>query len=360
MKAPACNSNLLPRSQQGLTLVEVMVAVTLGLILTAGLIQVFVSNKQAYRVQEGLARLQENGRFAIDFITRDVRGAGFVGCPGSTTPIVNTLNNAGSLPWNFASPMQGFEAITSTTWSSTTASLPLDASIISALGGRDVITVRRSVGDPVPVVSQPAGAPPGSSPITVAVTAALSAFDTPANQIAMISDCTNAAVFQIRNPPNPSGGTMNHAIGGASPPAAPGNATDALGKDFTNTAEVVRLSTITYYVRQTGTASGRPALWRQVGGAAAQELVEGVQDMQIRYGVDTDGDQVPNQYLQANAVTDFNNVVSVRVDLLLQSIEDNLTNAPQPYTYNGLATTPADRRYRQVFSATIGLRNKIL
>jgi len=366
MKPCAHNANVLPRRQRGVSLVEIMIAITVGLVLTAGVIQVFVSNKQAYRVQEGLARVQENGRFTLAFITRDVRGSGFLGCAGNATPIVNTLNDKTSLPWNFASPIQGFEAINPTTWWSTTASLPLDASIIvSAQGLTDVLTVRRSVGDPVPVVSPP-GTPTGSTTITVTVTAALGAFNTPANQIAMISDCTNAAVFQIRNAPNPSG-TIDHASGGASLPDAPGNATDALEKDFTDTAEVVRLSTITYYIRSG--ASGRPALWRQVGAAAgAQELVEGVEDMQIRYGVDTDNppDRVPNQYLQANLVTNFNNVVSVRVDLLLQSIEDNLTNAPQSYTYNSkncpgdAGCPPADRRYRQVFGATIGLRNELL
>jgi len=372
MTTSARNSKVLPRRQKGLTLVEIMVAVTLGLILTAGLIQVFVSNKQVYRVQEGLARMQENGRFALDFITRDVRGAGFAGCAGNTTPIVNTLNNAISLPWNFASPMQGFE------WNSVASSWnpALDASLTSPtnpnppLSG-DVLTVRRSVGDAVPVINQAPGAPPGSAPITVAAAACpanppnpLCDFDTPSNPppnpIAMISDCTNTAVFQVTNP-NPSSGTINHAAPGG---ANPGNATNALGKDFTNTAEIVRLSTITYYIR-TGVL-GRPALWRQEGANLAQELVEGVENMQIRYGVDTDTDRVPNQYLQANAVTDFNNVVSVRVDLLLQSIEDNLTNAPQTYIYNnvtcpgGAGCPPTDRRYRQVFSATIGLRNKIL
>ncbi|MGH8625150.1 MAG: PilW family protein, partial [Gammaproteobacteria bacterium] len=269
---------------------------------------------------------------------------------------VNTLNNAGSLPWNFASPMQGFE------WDSAASAWnpALDASLTSPtnadppLSG-DVLTVRRSVGDAVPVITQPPGAPPGSNPIAVAVTAALGAFNTPPNPIAMVSDCTNTAVFQITN--NPTGGIINHAIGGGTP----GNATNDLGKDFTNTADVVRLSTITYYIRS-GVLG--PALWRQDGANPAQDLVEGVQDMQIRYGVDTDADRVPNQYLQANAVTDFNNVVSVRVDLLLQSIEDNLTNAPQRYTYDdgtcGAGCTPLDRRFRQVFGATIGLRNRIL
>jgi len=364
MKPCAHNASVLPRHQRGVSLVEIMIAITVGLVLTAGVIQVFVSNKQIYRVQEALARLQENGRFAVDFLTRDLRGAGFVGCAGNTTPIVNTLNNATSLLWNFASPMQGFEATGMSAWNPA-----LDGSIVSALGGRDVITVRRSVGDAVPVIGQAPGAAPGSNPITVAAAVAcpsvppnpLCDFDTPTNPppnpIAMISDCINAAVFQVTNP-DPSSGTINHIVGGT-----PGNATDALGKDFTNAADIVRMSTLTYYIRSG--VLGRPSLWRQDGVNLAQELVEGVEDMQILYGVDTDVDRVPNQYLQANAVTDFNNVVSVRVDLLLQSIDDNLTNAPPRYTYNGVTCPggvgcPTDRRYRQVFGATIGLRNKIL
>lgn len=347
MKHPTPGSTVLPRRQRGLTLVEVMVAATLGLILTAGLIQVFVSNKQAYRLQEGLARLQENGRFALDFITRDVRGAGFLGCAGNTTTVVNTLNNASSYTWDFASAVQGAEATSATAWTPA-----LDASIVSALGGRDVLTLRRTLGTPVTVTKHPGGSPPGSADLQVASTQGLSDFD-----IVMVNDCSDAAIFQITNI-NTGGGSNNivHNTGVGSP----GNATKALGKDYTGTAEIVRITTITYYIRSAGTALGRPALWRQVGAAAAQELVEGVEDMQIRYGVDTDGDRVANQYLQAHAVADFNTVVNVRVDLLLQTIEDNLTSSPQPYTYNGVTVTPADHRQRQMFGATIGLRNKVL
>ncbi|MGH8579232.1 MAG: PilW family protein, partial [Gammaproteobacteria bacterium] len=321
----------------------------------------FVSNKQAYRVQEGLARLQENGRFAIDFITRDVRGAGFAGCAGSTTTVVNTLNNASSYAWDFDLAVQGAEATSATAWTPA-----LDASIVSAQGGRDVLTVRRALGDPVTVTKHPGGDPPGSADIQVVSTQGLSDFD-----IVMITDCSDAAVFQITNV-NTGGGNNNivHNTGVGSP----GNATKALGKDYTGTGEIVRISTITYYIGSVIPSAGStfcppgrpecPVLFRQVGAAAAEELIEGVQDMQIRYGVDTDGDRVANQYLQANAVADFNNVVSVRLDLLLQTMEDNLTNAPQRYTYDngtcGGGCTPADRRYRQVFSATIGLRNKVL
>ena len=80
--------------QAGVGLVEIMVAVTLSLILTAGLVQVYTGNKQTYRIQESLSRVQENGRFALDFITRDLRSAGFLGCAGTTTKIINTLNGS--------------------------------------------------------------------------------------------------------------------------------------------------------------------------------------------------------------------------------------------------------------------------
>lgn len=349
MKPSARNSNA--RHQRGLGLVEIMISITLGLAVTAGLIQVFVGNKQVYRVQEALARLQENGRFAIDFITRDVRGAGFLGCAAYTTPVVNTLNNAGSLAWNFASPIQGFQAISPTAWSPS-----LDPTIISALAGSDVITIRRSQGNPYTVVGQPAAMPAGSGPIQVTSTTGLSVDD-----VALISDCNDSAIFQITG--ITLGNNLQHTADGSSP----GNATNAFPKDFTSTADVVRLSTTTYYIRSTGTASGRPALWRQDGAALAQELVEGVQDMQIRYGVDTDpgnSDKVPNQYMTADAVAlaaAWSRVVSVRVDLLLQTIDDNLADAAQPYTFDGAPpVTPGDRRLRRVFTATIGIRNRSL
>ncbi len=56
--------------QTGVTLVELMIAITVGLILSAGLVQIFTSSKQAYKLQDSLGLLQENGRFALNTITR--------------------------------------------------------------------------------------------------------------------------------------------------------------------------------------------------------------------------------------------------------------------------------------------------
>jgi type IV pilus assembly protein PilW len=58
-------------------------------------------------------------------------------------------------------------------------------------------------------------------------------------------------------------------------------------------------------------------------------------------------------------VLNFNDVVAVRVMLLVRSVDDNVTDTPQTYTYNGVTQTADDRRLRQSFSATVALRNRI-
>ena len=63
--------------QKGFTLVEIMVALTLSLVLIGGVIQIYLSSKESFRVQNELARLQENQRIALEFIQNDIRRAGF-------------------------------------------------------------------------------------------------------------------------------------------------------------------------------------------------------------------------------------------------------------------------------------------
>jgi type IV pilus assembly protein PilW len=63
--------------QKGFTLIELMIAITLGLILSAGMINLFVNSNQIYRVNENMSRLQENARFAMSFLARDIRRTDF-------------------------------------------------------------------------------------------------------------------------------------------------------------------------------------------------------------------------------------------------------------------------------------------
>ena len=81
--------------------------------------------------------------------------------------------------------------------------------------------------------------------------------------------------------------------------------------------------------------------------------------MQILYGVDTSGDDHPNQYVTSTNVTDMNDVMAVRLMLLVRSEDTNVTEDNQKYTFNGATVTAADKRLRQVFTSTITLRNRV-
>ena len=79
--------------QRGLTLVELMIAMLLGLFLIGGLLQIFINSRQTNRMQEALSRLQENGRFAIDFIAQGYSHGGFSGLCSSRSTLFGTIPN---------------------------------------------------------------------------------------------------------------------------------------------------------------------------------------------------------------------------------------------------------------------------
>ena len=239
------------RQQQGFTLIEIMVSMLLGVFLLGGVMGIFLNAKQTYRVQDALGRLQENGRYAMEFIGRDIRMTDYRGCPTTPPSLVANL------------PITGTEGAHA-------ANRAKDAP--------DSITVRWSLN--------------GCAPYTAP-------FDAANCPIDLNKECEVNRAYSI-------------------------SATNTLDQGFT-------------------------------------ELVEGAENMQIKYGADTDADGAPNYYADfGTAGLDMSQVVAIRVSLLLATVEDNITANPLPYTYNG-ATDPApgDRRIRRVFSSTFALRNRI-
>jgi type IV pilus assembly protein PilW len=152
----------------------------------------------------------------------------------------------------------------------------------------------------------------------------------------MVSDCANASILQITEPQPNDTGILTHAIG----PGTPGNSTSDLGAIYQNDSEVVKIDTISYYIR-TGDG-GLPGLYRREGDDPSEEMIEGVENMQILYGEDTNDDFSADRYLPANSVGDWANVVSVRLSLVLMTVEDNLTSSPQTYQFNGAPITAPD------------------
>ncbi|MFA7552720.1 MAG: PilW family protein [Spongiibacteraceae bacterium] len=65
------------KSQQGLSLIELMIAITLGIVLMGAALQFMLSTRQTYDLNDDISRIQENGRMALDIIVKDLQMAGY-------------------------------------------------------------------------------------------------------------------------------------------------------------------------------------------------------------------------------------------------------------------------------------------
>jgi type IV pilus assembly protein PilW len=341
---------------RGFSLVEIMVSMTIGLVLLAGLVAVFSGSKQSARVHSSMATLQEGARFALDAMERDVRMAGFHGClssiqsPYTTQPVVNTIADPDVYENDFNLPLQGYSA-TASGWVPTLDPL-IEALHPEPSSTGDVITVRIPVGESYPVSAVMAS---GSAAVPV-VMPAVAPVDLQPPAAVIVSDCYAAAAFRV-----------TAVVAGELEHAATANATTDLGHAFGPDAMVSRAQAITYYV---GASSYAPtdtetSLWRVAGTSAPEELVDGVEALRILYGEDvsTPPDFVADWFVRADQIhaEDMSGVVSVTIELLMRSLESRVTlSAEGPATYfdGTRQSAPADRRLRRSYRSTVMLRNR--
>lgn len=346
------------KKQNGMTLVEVMIALVLASLIILAVVNLFLTNYRNYRMEEGISRIQENGRFALDILGENIRQGGFSGCRRVGPLNVQVIATSGAA--GFSDPNEivlGYE---------NGAGVP--ASISAHISpNTDAITIRKA--------GSCSAALDGVSKPNANIKVVPNECDFKQNDIVMVSDCTDAHIFQITN--NPASGTLTHANGNDANhlcksynnPMSNGACKAGADKSYNGFASVRKLESVTYYIRE-NTANVN-SLYEQVikDNKDSDELVEGVEDMDIEYGVDLTGNGSADPlYLKANAVIDWGQVVSVRVSLLLNSISDDLvdekfvpTTITPINTQDGLEVTPlaVDGQIRRVVSTTIGLRNAV-
>lgn len=331
------------RKQQGLSLVELMVAMALGLLLVLGTAKIFTSNKAVYRVQDGMARIQESGRFAMQRIGASLRTAGFFGCAGLYLLTPNVIAN--SPPSDFSSittgtPINGLDDVAT-------------GNSFNAAAGTDVITVRgtgyrgevgltgstTSSGAPIQVVN-------GYSDYAV-------------NALLLITDCATGDLFRATNVSTSVGTTsIEHTTAK--------NASNSLSKSYGADALVLKPFIHSYFVRNSGRDNSQGddimSLYLRDISGTDYELAEGVSDLQILYGVDADANRAADVYMDASTLTaagDWDKVMSARISLLVDSIDDVLQESAT-YTFAGTSTTPSDKRLRQEFTGLFVIRNRTL
>ena len=344
------------RVMQGFSIVELMVAMAISLLLLAGVIAIFASSKSSYETNDKLSRIQESGRYALDQFTYDIRSAGYEGCSRTSTYVSTSLKDNTSLLWNFrdGGPVSGYQYTGSATWSPAFPTGILPTGIGAPINGSDILVLRLPVREAVPLQLTDKMATV-DSPLTV--TDVPDAFKV--GDIAMAYSCEAQAFFQVTGY---GGGKLEHAKGGSNP----GNDNSNLSYVFRKNAEVVPVNTVIYYIAQSTAGARASSLFRKVGTNNPEELVEGVEQMQIDYGVDNDGNNTVDGYVIASAVTNWSRVFTIRVALLVRSIEAYGTDKDvQTYTLlTGTTAVPVvepnDRFYREVFTATVGIRNRVV
>jgi type IV pilus assembly protein PilW len=349
--------------QTGFSMVELMVALTLSLILIAGVLSLVYSSKVTYMENERVAGTQEGGRAAFEMIMRDLRGSGFPGCaPPSANLVVsnNVLTNNTSILWALDVPMQGYEG-TSGTW--TPGLDPILSGAAPAPAAKNDILVIRTIRAGLTQV-RIANKMAATDKVTVTKTSAQKVVG---SNTFVISDCQSETFFAASVADNVTTATLTPITGGT----APKNQSASLVTGFDKGALVTPLDTVVYYIAPSSTpavqgAAAGPALWRivsSVNNAQPEELVPGVERMELKYGVDTDGDTIVDEYDDANAVNaagNWNNVVSVRMAILVRSLQANSPDLDKKtYTLLDSSAGPFNDHYeRSLYTTTVALRNR--
>lgn len=342
--------------QQGLSLIEVMIALTLGLILTAGLVQIFASNQKSFSVTSASARVLESGRMSSELLGRAIRNADYWGCAGGLANAVNNLDPNGSgydsATLGFGEGLEGTDNHSGTPATGEPPALAgTDSFIVRGVGGADDIKIDKVMVQPSAVlhVNDSSTIDPGD--------------------VVFITDCRGGDIFQATNVNN--NGNVVHNTGNNSPGNFnPGNCTNSnanahcLSQVYDEGAAIYVPYFEQYYVAQG--ASGEPALFLRtglmsganVGQVSDIELIEGIEDMQILYGEDTDGDRTAEQWGKASAVT-MADVVAMRVSLLSRSMEANVAPDQPDMAFGETTYGAGDARLRRVYEFTATLRNRV-
>lgn len=387
--------------QQGVSLIELMVALAIGSLLVLGLVEVFAASRTAYQLSEGLARVQENARFAVDYLQRDIRMAGHMGCVNDQArfqqPVTGFRNLMGTpplgSPLRFDMPIQAYNANGTAPGATVNLAAPAGGwtpvlpAQIDALGpnpGSDIIALRYFSSDGVPVTNIVPGATATIS-FDASRVGVLRRGGVTDPGLFAISDCINATTFQARGGTNLNAGIIVAGPGGLN------TINFAQERYLQGQAMVYRAESLVYYVRNN--TAGEPALFRArftaTPGAAGlsptvdEELVEGIESMQFLYGQDgeTVATNPPSGYVDRFGIASigaggltavggedetWRRVGMVKVGLVVTSPNPAAARPRDAALADPLRTlgveftVPAgDPNYRAIYETSVALRNRL-
>lgn len=318
---------------RGLSLVELLVSLLLGLMLSAGLVSAYLGAKRHSFHEEQMARMQENGRYAMRLITRELSMAGFFGgAPGvaAVAPgAVGTDCSDGHWALDGREPLELVND-----YAGASPPVSLHATAFTCLSGAeiaaatDMIVIKRTAADP----SLRGGLP----------AATLTSSTIQGWYLRTVSGRPDR--WEKLRP-------VDLARRGRAQPT------------HSYWEAITRIFFIRPYSESGIEGENLPTLCMETlaGDAMTSRcLVEGVEDLQLEFGVDFDGDGVPNQYLSAPEAGEMRRVVAVKVHLLMRSIVTLAGHRDDKALRLGQKLLPVrqDAYLRRVVSSTVLLRNR--
>jgi type IV pilus assembly protein PilW len=333
-------------------------------------VQVFLGSSQTYRVTDSLGKVQENIRFTLGTLQYESRMAGHFGClinePFNQLDQTNAAydaivyDNRAVRGWEAANTGLGDDftittlAAGGTAWSNGSGDAVPAAIQGQIIPGTDFFVVSGGQRAGVSLNGNPGG------DANNLLTNANTDIATGTIIVSVASDCSGGDLFQKTNAANANNLTKGS---GGSPGNANPDAADAFDVVYDNEVNVYTFTSTAYFIGVG--ASGEPALFRERldpgNTAGAVELAEGVENMQILYGVDTDPNPGANSYVTAANVTNWDQVVSVRMALLYRT-GDIISDVTEARAFNLAGTeitTQSDRRSRVIGLSTVGIRNRL-
>jgi type IV pilus assembly protein PilW len=295
--------------QRGLSLIEMMVAMTIGAVLIFGAAQVYVNSKSAYGVNESVARLQETARYAMSVIEPDVRMSNYWGLLKGAAVIGGQLPQGAAIP---AAVAAGAPANVCGRNFATDVSTNLQGDNNSYFNAAFVPTKQAGCDA---LLDLSTGAVWNSTPVTTADTLTVrraSVFDSAPGPAGTLQVCTSRIAGRL----------MSDGLAASCPAAVVGQ------PDAFATAKLENLIVDTYYIdRNSQQQANLPSLRRKtvtaVGGVTQfrdQEIIAGVEDLQVQFGIDPIGNTgVATRYVNPDGVPAGAQIVAVRVWLLVRA-----------------------------------------
>jgi type IV pilus assembly protein PilW len=327
------------QQQRGVGLIELMVAMLIGLFLILGAVTVFNQSRNTYRASEGVARLQETARLAMDVIESDIRMANYWGMNNRADYIVNRAGPSQPTPGEFTTAQQRTNVSlcgsAASNWvinldeylGGSNNSYGLQCAASNYQDESDVVVIRRA-NEARPAVLDPNRVYLQTSRIQGTLFVPNAACTLPTDPT-----CIPAAYL---------------------PPAS----------------ESRELEARAYYVSSQSTLRNDvPSLRRKrfanVNTVAAsdaildEEIVSGVEDLQVRLGIDTTGDSNIDQYVNPGGVPGNAAVVSATIWLLVRAEDRDFGHRDETvYQYADIPAFTRDDNYRRILvSKTIHIRN---